>query len=1089
MNLSSDLISQFVKATNDKANSKSETIVYGTVSIHDGRVYVKIDGSDGTLTPITTTTNVKDGDRVTVMIKDHTATITGNITSPAINTTDIDDVETKASNALTIATEANNNVQAAKDAASSAQTKATEALTAANNAKTSATNAETLAKAASTEATEASSKADAAQAKANLVESNLEDVNDEIYSIKEDATQLRSDLEDEIEAVETEMSKTYAKKTELSSTETTLRSEISQSAAEIQETVEQTYAKTTYVDDAIVNVETNLQTQITQNADSITSLAKSIEAIEVDVTDQNGKISEAQAAAESAQATADAAKQDATQAQTAADSAQAAADTANTAASTAQAAADAAKADLATAQAKLSEVESDVNSTKEDIEAAQAAVQTAQTAADNAQAAADNAASSAANAQTAADNAQTKANEASTAAANAQAAADEAKEDLEALEKRVTIAETAIEQNSEAITLRATKTELAAVASSAETAQNTADGVKADLASNYYTKSQTESLISVESDSIKSSVSATYATKDALADTNTNVTNAQAAADAAQSDVADLDERVISAESSITQLSDKITANVSETTNLGTRMTTVEQTATSLTARIDTAEDDISTAQSTADTAKANAATAQSTANAAKKQLYHSADGTAGTTGYVGFCTIVVKSNYVNRPILFELNNRGKQSSNVSFCFKNVAGTDPDLSHLQYDGGINVWAYKSDTSTWQLIAQKSEGYDTIYVKDFTNNNGSVTVTWADTHYDSLPTSNITAGTLLAGKIEKSVVDNAAKTATNYLSFSSAGLVVGDMTADTLGKNVLIDSDSVDIRNGSTTLASFGATQITLGQNAEDSSIDLCDGAGTISTRTSEASTSWPKRNAILIDSQEIETESVRFVASTSNTYGETSTPDIQRGTELYMIRSSGSESCARLKAEHKTTSSGAYTNSGISAMTYDAASTTRAMVYASDSANSNYNQVNVYPTKTTMSKNLVLNGTTFTGKNKVLWSGGYYMSDTQTATLSEAISDQANGIVLIWSYYVDGATDNSNFQMTYIPKHFITLHAGKGVAAVLTNGTMNVLASKYVYISDTSIKGYAGNDDAATEKTSGVTSTAKYFILRYVIGV
>ena len=50
---------------------------------------------------------------------------------------------------------------------------------------------------------------------------------------------------------------------------------------------------------------------------------------------------------------------------------------------------------------------------------------------------------------------------------------------------------------------------------------------------------------------------------------------------------------------------------------------------------------------------------------------------------------------------------------------------------------------------------------------------------------------------------------AGKTATNYMNFSTDGLVVGDMTASTLGKNVLIDSDSVDIRNGSTVLASYG----------------------------------------------------------------------------------------------------------------------------------------------------------------------------------------------------------------------------------------------------------------------------------------
>lgn len=50
---------------------------------------------------------------------------------------------------------------------------------------------------------------------------------------------------------------------------------------------------------------------------------------------------------------------------------------------------------------------------------------------------------------------------------------------------------------------------------------------------------------------------------------------------------------------------------------------------------------------------------------------------------------------------------------------------------------------------------------------------------------------------------------AGKTATNYMDFSTDGLVVGDMTASTLDKNVLIDSDSVDIRSGTKVLASYG----------------------------------------------------------------------------------------------------------------------------------------------------------------------------------------------------------------------------------------------------------------------------------------
>lgn len=97
MNLSSDLISQFVKITNDTSKANTETTVYGTVKESGGKTYVKIDGSD-LLTPVKSTTDMKDGDRVTVKIKDHTAIATGNITSPAARVDDVTEAGTKISN-------------------------------------------------------------------------------------------------------------------------------------------------------------------------------------------------------------------------------------------------------------------------------------------------------------------------------------------------------------------------------------------------------------------------------------------------------------------------------------------------------------------------------------------------------------------------------------------------------------------------------------------------------------------------------------------------------------------------------------------------------------------------------------------------------------------------------------------------------------------------------------------------------------------------------------------------------------------------------------------------------------------------------
>lgn len=91
MGLSNDLITQFVKVTNDKKEEKKETVVYGTVKTVNGVDYVQLDGSE-LLTPVSSTTNIADGERVTVMIKNHTATVTGNITSPSPSGSDLNNV-------------------------------------------------------------------------------------------------------------------------------------------------------------------------------------------------------------------------------------------------------------------------------------------------------------------------------------------------------------------------------------------------------------------------------------------------------------------------------------------------------------------------------------------------------------------------------------------------------------------------------------------------------------------------------------------------------------------------------------------------------------------------------------------------------------------------------------------------------------------------------------------------------------------------------------------------------------------------------------------------------------------------------------
>lgn len=270
-----------------------------------------------------------------------------------------------------------------------------------------------------------------------------------------------------------------------------------------------------------------------------------------------------------------------------------------------------------------------------------------------------------------------------------------------------------------------------------------------------------------------------------------------------------------------------------------------------------------------------------------------------------------------------------------------------------------------------------------------------------------------------------------------------------------------------------------------------SEIDLCNGVGIIKAITSGASTSVPHYDSISIESQEIEMHSQRYVATITNV-GST-TPTYQNTSQIYTVSyKTSAGSYARLESECKETSSGDLIKTGFSAMADITSSTAiRAMMYAEtwdESAGkwSNSNQVNVYPTKTTFSKYIVIDGTKFTGKNKTLWSGTWYMQSGQTATLSESVTSQANGIVLVFSLYEDSSAKNQEFFTHFIPKSFCSLHDTKGVSISLLSAWGNSV--KYLYVGNTSIVGHE-NNDISSKTVGGITYNNRRFVMRYVIGV
>lgn len=100
MELSSELISQFVKVTKDEPAPSNGTTITGTATLYGGKIYVQLDGSDQLTPVLSSTAGVKDGDRVTVLIKNHSATVTGNTSSPSAGQGDIEDAKTEIGNKI-----------------------------------------------------------------------------------------------------------------------------------------------------------------------------------------------------------------------------------------------------------------------------------------------------------------------------------------------------------------------------------------------------------------------------------------------------------------------------------------------------------------------------------------------------------------------------------------------------------------------------------------------------------------------------------------------------------------------------------------------------------------------------------------------------------------------------------------------------------------------------------------------------------------------------------------------------------------------------------------------------------------------------
>jgi hypothetical protein len=123
--------------------------------------------------------------------------------------------------------------------------------------------------------------------------------------------------------------------------------------------------------------------------------------------------------------------------------------------------------------------------------------------------------------------------------------------------------------------------------------------------------------------------------------------------------------------------------------------------------------------------------------------------------------------------------------------------------------------------------------------------------------------------------------------------------------------------------------------------------------------------------------------------------------------------------------------------------------------------------------------------------NKVLWQGASHMNGNQTAYLSEAITRQANGIVLVFSYYDYNNSEPADHSWSthFIPKQMMQFNVdGRGHTFLMgINAGFSSIGAKYLFIYNTYIQGHSGNTSSGNN--SGITFNNSNYVLRYVIGV
>lgn len=541
-------------------------------------------------------------------------------------------------------------------------------------------------------------------------------------------------------------------------------------------------------------------------------------------------------------------------------------------------------------------------------------------------------------------------------------------------------------------------------------------------------------------------------------------------------------------DASIQVLSDKISQQVSTTDKLGTRLSKVEQDSGSWSVTLETAN----AAKSAADKASQTASSASSTASAAKltadnaNKTASSAVSTASNAQKTAENAVSTASSASSAAT--EAKNTADAANKTA---SNANSTASEAKKTADSANTTAGQAKSTADNASQTASSAKS-----AADKANENASSAVSTANTAKSTADTAKSAADTA------RQEASDAAKTATNFMGFDSNGLVVGDRTANTLGKNVLIGADSVIIRNGSTVLAEFADDIIAIGKGhlSQNATIDFLNGTFQIASETyggravtnllSDQSIQLGVKSDIDIDGPdefidipsaiEMDTDSINMrVNDAGSVLLSNDAKDKSSRLVATVYGQSALDPCFTMSADRSSgynkaqvdTGNGVYTTwqcngGGTADITHSVKSTNSSTKVAQLDSSIRFAK----------NSNLVAS---YDGTTPVLLSTAVYPNADYTGIFSAPASTQPHGILIEFAPYADGQAKGYGLVTFFIPKGRCN---GESY-----NIYIDPWCSKWIYVYDDKIVGNDANSKTGT--TNGISYNNRKYVLSRVYGV